>query len=95
MALKIDLAGSCSQLLANMKQLTKDNYTFEMGRKLGALDFLLSPGNGGIKMDLNNAQVNKKYVETKVTYKVRTATSAILTESSAIDLCDTPSESLE
>lgn len=95
MPLKVDLAGSCQQLLGNMKELTKQNYTFEMGRKLGALDFLLSPGNGGIKMDLNNVQQNKKYVETKVTYKVRTATSAILTESSAVDLCDTPSEPVE
>src|SRR6478609_2702243 len=95
MALQVNLAGSCPQILANMADLTKQNYTFLMGRKTGMLDFLLSPGNGGIKMDLNNVQMGKKYVETKVTYKVRTATSEILTESSAIDLCDTASEPAE
>jgi hypothetical protein len=44
---------------------------------------------------MNNAQQGKKYVETRVHYKVRTRPSEILTGSSVGDVCDTAAEPAE
>lgn len=95
MALGVDLAGSCQTILAYMGDLAKSNYPFLLGRKTGALDFLTNPMNGSVKMDLNNTQMGKKYVKTKVHYKVRTKACEILTDSSVGDVCDTAAEPVE
>lgn len=95
MALGVDLAGSCSTILKYMGDLTKQNYPFLLGRKTGALDFLTNPMNGSVKMDLNNTQMGKKYVKTKVHYKKRTKPCEILTDSSVGDVCDTAAEPVE
>ncbi len=95
MALGIDLAGSCSNILANMADLTKQNYAFNLGRKTGMLDFLTNPVNGSIKLDLNNTQMGKKYVETKLVYKQRTKPCEILTDTEVGDVCDTATEPAE
>lgn len=95
MALGVDLAGSCQTILAYMGDLAKSNYPFLLGRKTGALDFLTNPVNGSVKMDLNNTQMGKKYVKTKVHYKVRTKPCEILDENSTVDLCDTAAEPVE
>ncbi len=95
MALKIDLAGSCVNILANMADLAKQNYPFALGRKTGMLDFLFNPVNGSVRMDLNSTQMGKKYVETKLLYKVRTKACEILADDAVGDVCDTPSEPAE
>ena|SRR6478609_7477577 len=95
MALFVDLAGACSTILANMKDLAKNNYAFMLSSKTGTLDFLTNPVNGSVKLELNNAQVGKKYVKTKVLYKQRTKPCQILTDASVGDLCDTPSTPVE
>lgn len=95
MALQVDLAGSCQSMLAYLGDLAKGNYPFLLGRKTGVLDFLLNPVNGSIKMDLNNTQQGRKYIETRVHYKIRTKPSEILTNSSVGDVCDTASEPAE
>ena len=82
-------------MLKYMGDLAKGNYPFLLGRKTGVLDFLLNPINGSIKMDLNNAQMGKKYIETRVHYKIRTKPSEILTDSSVGDVCDTAAEPAE
>lgn len=95
MALFVDLAGGCEKILRQMKDIAKTNYAFELGRKNGMLDFLTSPVNGSVKMDLNNVQEGKKYVKSKVVYKKRTKPCEILTDDSVGDVCDTPTEPTE
>ena len=95
MAVGVDLAGSCSTILRYMGDLTKQNYPFLLGRKTGAIDFLTNPMNGSVKMDLNNTQMGKKYVKSKVHYKKRTKPCEILTDSDVGDVCDTAAEPVE
>lgn len=82
-------------MLKYMGDLAKGNYPFLLGRKTGAIDFLLNPVNGSIKSDMNNAQQGKKYVETRVHYKIRTKPSEVLTNDSVGDVCDTAAEPAE
>lgn len=93
--LAVDLAGTCSTILANMKDLAKDNYAFMLTSKTGTLDFLTNPINGSVKLDLNNVQQGKKYVKTKVLYKQRTKPCQVLTNAAVGDLCDTPGTPVE
>lgn len=93
--LAVDLAGACSTILANMKDLAKNNYAFLLSSKTGTLDFLTNPINGSVKLDLNNVQQGKKYVKTKVLYKQRTKPCQVLADAQVGDLCDTPSTPVE
>lgn len=95
MALGVDLAGSCPQMLAYMRDLVKGNYAFDAGRAIGTIDFLLSPAGGGAKVDLISAQQGRKYFTTSVHYKLRTKPCEILTDSSVGDVCDTAAEPAE
>lgn len=95
MALQVDLAGSCPQMLAYMRDITGPNYAFDAGRSNGTLDFLTGPGGGGAKMDLNSVEQGKKYHTTKVHYKLRTKPCEILTDASVGSICDTPAEPAE
>ena len=90
MALKVDLAGSCQTMLAYMADLQKGNYPLNARRPTGTLDMLLDPSNGRVQMD--NAQLGRKYYETKVTYKIPTKRCEILTDSAVGGLCDTAQE---
>ncbi|HZI25097.1 MAG TPA: hypothetical protein VFD46_08470, partial [Chryseolinea sp.] len=74
----IDLAGSCQTILRYMGDLAKGNYPFLLGRQTGMIDALLDPANGSIKLDLNNTQMGKKFVKSKVVYKVRAKACEIL-----------------
>ncbi len=95
MALYADLAGGCATMVKYLNDLTKSNSPFLLGRKTGALDFLTNPMNGSVKLDLNNVQMGKKYVKTKLHYKVRTKPCEILTDDSVGDVCDTAAEPVE
>lgn len=92
MALFVDLAGGCEKILRQMSDLTKNNYPFLLGSKTGIIDFLLNPLNGSIKLDLNNAQMGKKYVRTKLVYKKPTLACEILEDDDIPQLCDTGAE---
>lgn len=93
MALGISLAGSCATIVKYMREIQGKNYAFDKKRATGTLDFLLDPSNGRVQMD--NTQMGKKYVETRVHYKLRTKTCEILTDASVGDVCDTASEPAE
>lgn len=95
MALQVDLAGSCPQMLAYMRDITGPNYAFDKSRAIGTLDFLFSPLGGGAKMDLTSVAEGKKYHTTKVHYKLRTKPCEILTDESVGTICDTAAEPAE
>lgn len=88
----VDLAGACEKILRQMSDLTKMNYPFLLSRKTGMIDFLLNPVNGSVKLDLNNTQVGKKFVKSKVVYKVRTKACEILEDDEIEDLCEDGAE---
>lgn len=95
MALEVNLAGSCPQMLAYMRDIVGKNYAFDLQRKTGTLDFLSSPAGGGAKIDLNSVQQGRKYHTAKVHYKIRTKPCEILTDASVGDVCDTAAEPAE
>ena len=47
MSIYQNLAGLCNNLLEAMENYQGDNYAMGLGRKLGALDYILSPINVG------------------------------------------------
>lgn len=83
-----DLGGVCEKIHKNAQDLAGRNYAFNLGRQLGALDFILSPENGGLKADY--AQQSDKRVRAKVLYKQRTKPCEILDGAEAKDtgICD-------
>ncbi len=91
----IDLAGGCERILRYMGDLTKTNNPFLLGRKTGMLDALLDPENGSIKLDLNNTQAGKKFVKSKVVYKVRAKACEILEDDDVPSICDAGAEPAE
>jgi hypothetical protein len=94
-SVNFDLAGVCEKLLTNAKRYAGRNYAMNLERKLGALDFLLDPSNGGIKSELS--QKGKNLVRGRVTYKQPTKACEILDgeEARTTGICDTPVESEE
>lgn len=88
MALHVDLAGTCTQILRQMSDITKSNYPMHLGSRTGILDFLLNPMNGGIKLDLNNVQQGKKVVKTKLVYKRPTLECQILEDGDVPTTCE-------
>jgi hypothetical protein len=91
----VALAGLCESILRSAKDLAGQNYAMNLGRQLGALDFILSPDNGGIKASYVNK--GSKLVESRITYKRRTKPCEILTGTQAKEtgICDTAYESEE
>jgi hypothetical protein len=89
------LAGLCEKVLRSAKDLAGKNYAFLLGRQTGALDFILSPDNGGLKAEY--VQKANKIVQTRLTYKRRTKPCEILTGTQAKEtgICDTAYESEE
>ena len=84
----VDLAGACAQITRQLSDLTKQNTPFGLSRRTGALDLVLSPDNGSIKLDLTNTQMGKKYVKTKLHYKTRTKSCEWLTDANVPSVCD-------
>lgn len=94
-----DLGGACEKIIAQAKDYAGRNYPGPggLGRAVGALDFITSPQNGGIKAELNNGSAGKKIKKARVFYKQRTKPCEILTGAAAKSsaLCDTPKEAEE
>jgi len=88
------IGGVCEKIHIAAKDYAKKNYAFNLGRQLGALDFLLSPTNGGIKTEISQNEDNK-IVRAKVLYKQRSLPCQILTGTAAqsASICDTAHES--
>ena len=91
----IDLAGGCEKLLKYSKDLAKKNDPFMLSKKLGMTEALLDPSNGGVKLDLNNVQVGKKFVKSKVVYKTRAKSCEILEDDDVPSICDSGTEPAE
>lgn len=90
-----DLAGVCSKILTQAEDLAGKNYAMNLQKSLGALDFITSPDNGGIKASY--VQKGSKVVEAKVLYKQRTLPCEIQDGNDAKDatVCDTAVEAEE
>jgi len=81
----LSIGGICEQVLTRMPELTPTNYTGDLGRQTGMLDFITSDAlNGGIKSELVSTSEGKLR-EARVTYRQRTADCEVLTGSDAID----------
>lgn len=91
----VDLAGACAKMVRELSDLTKQNTPFLLARKTGALDMLLDPSNGSIKLDLNNTQQGKKFIKTKIHYKVRTKSCQWLEDANVPSVCNEGSEPQE
>jgi hypothetical protein len=91
----IDLAGACEKMVRYAGDLAKTNYPFELGRSTGMIDSLLDPANGSIKLDLNNTQAGKKFVKSKVVYKVRAKACEILEDDDVPSICEDGTEPAE
>lgn len=90
-----DLAGVCERVLRQAKDLTgPENYAMNLGRSVGALDYILSPANGKLKSTVSK---NGKIIRAKVLYKQRTLPSEVLTGelAKAAGVCDTAEEPVE
>jgi hypothetical protein len=87
-----NLGGTCEKIIKNAEDLAGKNYAFLLGRKTGALDYILSPDNGGLKAEY--VQKADKLVRARVFYKQRTKPCEILTGTAAKEtgICDTPYE---
>lgn len=87
------LADVCPQILRATEDLAKSNYSMNLQKSLGTLDYLLSPQNGGIKATYS--QDGPKIIRAKFTYKQRTLPCEVQDGEDAKDvtICDTASES--
>jgi len=90
------LAGLCEKTLRSAQDLAGKNYAFLLGRQTGALDFILSPDNGGLKAEYvqKPGSGGKKIIQTRLTYKRRVKPCEILTGTVAREtgICDVPYE---
>lgn len=90
-----DLAGVCERILRQAKDLTgPENYAMNLGRAVGALDYILAPQNGKLK---STVEQSGKIKRARVLYKQRTLPSEVLTGelAKAAGLCDTAEEPVE
>lgn len=89
------LAGVCEKIIRQTSAMVGRNYAFNLGRKTGALDFILSPDNGGIKASYT--QDGSKVIRAKVLYKQRSLPCEIQDGADALDasVCDTALEPVE
>lgn len=94
----VGLAGLCEATLRSAKDLAGRNYAMNLGRQTGALDFIMSPDNGGLKSEYVTKGTGKnKLVTASVTYKRRTKPCEVLTGTQAKEtgICDTAYEAEE
>lgn len=89
------LAGVCEKVIRQTSAMVGKNYAMNLGRATGALDFILSPQNGGIKASYT--QDGTKVIRAKVLYKQRSLPCEIQDGADAIDasVCDTATEPVE
>lgn len=91
------LAGVCPQILAAAEDFAKSNYSMNLQKALGALDYITSPQNTGISSVEYSGQSGSKIVRAKVLYKQRTLPCEVQDGDDARDVsvCDTASEPAE
>lgn len=84
----LDLAGHCDSVLKHASDYAKQNYAMNLERPLGALDYLLSPANGGIKAELSYKGKNR--IQARIEYKQPAKSCQILTGDDAREtsICD-------
>ena len=89
------LAGVCEKVIRQTSALAGKNYAMTLEPATGALDFILSPANGGIKASYT--QEGTKVIRAKVLYKQRSLPCEIQDGADAIDasVCDTAVEPVE
>lgn len=92
MPLLNNLVGACNSVLAQMADLQGQNYAFNMGKKLGYLDFITSGANISMSNPVTTQmKANGKIRRVELLYSQRTLDDVIKTGTAAMDatLCDT------
>ncbi len=84
----VNLAGACSDILTYVESIAGQNNPFMLGRKIGALDYITSPMNGGIKSTLISVDSGRKLAHGRVVYKQRARPCDMVT--TPVGLCTTP-----
>jgi hypothetical protein len=84
----VNLAGACSDILVQLETLAGQNTPFLLGRKTGALDYITSPMNGGVKAELTSVDQGRKLAKARVVYKQRARPCDMIT--TPVGLCTTP-----
>jgi hypothetical protein len=72
MPYNLDIVGACERIRKEASSLAGQNYAFNMGRKIGALDLITSPENGGIDSSLISWDNGRKIARLHVLYDQRT-----------------------
>jgi hypothetical protein len=83
----VNIAGACSDILVYLEQIAGQNNPFTMGKKNGALDYITSPQNGGVKAELISTDQGRKLAQARVVYKRRIKACEMVT--TPADLCGT------
>lgn len=84
----VSLAGACSSILVYVESLAGANSAFNLGRKTGALDYITSPMNGGVKSQIISMDNGRKLAKARVTYKQRARPCDMV--DTPVGLCTTP-----
>ncbi len=84
----VSLAGACSSILTYVESIAGQNNPFLLGRKTGALDYITSPMNGGVKSSLISVDSGRKLAHGRVVYKQRARPCDMV--STPVGLCTTP-----
>lgn len=84
----VSLAGACSDILVYVESIAGQNNPFMLGRKIGALDYITSPMNGGIKSQLISVDQGRKLATARIVYKQRARPCDMV--STPVGLCTTP-----
>jgi hypothetical protein len=95
--LNFSLAGVCPQILKAAEDFAQDNYSMNLQKSLGALDYILSPQNRSGTRISYTGQEGSKAVRAKVLYKQRSLPCEIQDGEDAKDvsICDTATEPAE
>jgi hypothetical protein len=84
----VNLAGACSDILTYVESIAGQNNPFMLGRKIGALDYITSPMNGGVKAQLISVDSGRKLARGRVVYKQRARPCDMVVD--PVSLCSTP-----
>jgi hypothetical protein len=84
----VSLAGACSDILVYVESIAGQNNPFMLGRKIGALDYITSPMNGGVKSQLISVDQGRKLAHARIVYKQRARPCDMV--STPVGLCTTP-----
>lgn len=83
----VDIVGACERVRQEMETLARQNYSFNLKRKTGALDFITSPENGGVDASLISYDGGRKIAKLKLLYDQRTKPCEIVTDGDS-NVCD-------